>query len=112
MDSEAANREFFNREFFNSCSWSCGPRSGHENGRPRVAAALTGSQVGAIFRPGWPIIGPALRPRVDTNRVIILTSCSQLWYTFPQTDRPVRWPLSFGSGSRSALGLRDGGESD
>jgi hypothetical protein len=33
-------------EFFNSCSWSCGPRPGHENGRPRVSAALTGSQLG------------------------------------------------------------------
>jgi hypothetical protein len=28
--------------FFNSCSWPCGPRPGHENGRPSPAAAPTG----------------------------------------------------------------------
>ena len=35
--------------FFNSCSWSCGPRPGHENGRPSVAAALTGSSKLGLF---------------------------------------------------------------
>jgi hypothetical protein len=28
-------------EFFNSCSWSYGPRPGHENRRPSVSAAPT-----------------------------------------------------------------------
>jgi hypothetical protein len=52
-----------NSPFFNSCSSSSEPRPGHENGRPCIVAASTGSKLEAFFRPGRGVTGTGFKIR-------------------------------------------------